>query len=323
MSFMLYPDRAQTSFLDKNRVPAEAVESIPLLQSMLSKNDKRIIEVDAGGTYRFHPDLKNVGELTARLDQLTDVDVEMLRQGREPLQQLYENVFNHLEFTGRSGGMFAFEGLGSIYWHMVAKLLLALQENFFWAIQNNADNDICFRLGELYYRVHAGLGFNKTPSEYGAFPMDPYSHTPKHAGAQQPGMTGQVKEEILTRFGELGVQIRGGQVHFHPALLRKSEFTNREKSFRFQNISNDWQELAIPRGALAFTWCQVPIVYQLVDSGEPRLRISCDDDTTVTVDHCKLTQDQSSEIFRRTGRIRKLELLLTSAELFDEKMERS
>ena len=41
------------------------------------------------------------------------------------------------------------------------------------------------------------MGFKKTesPAEYGAFPDDPYSHTPSFGGARQPGMTGQVKEE--------------------------------------------------------------------------------------------------------------------------------
>ncbi len=38
---------------------------------------------------------------------------------------------------------------------------------------------------------------------YGAIPTDPYSHTPGFAGAQQPGMTGPVKEDIC-RLGELG-----------------------------------------------------------------------------------------------------------------------
>ena len=104
--------------------------------------------------------------------------------------------------------MFGFEGLGSIYWHMVSKLLLAIQENFFAARDSGTDEETCSRLGALYYAVRDGIGFNKTPSEYGAFPMDPYSHTPKHAGAQQPGMTGQVKEEVLSRFGELGVRVR-------------------------------------------------------------------------------------------------------------------
>ena len=41
---------------------------------------------------------------------------------------------------------------------------------------------------------------NKTPEEYGAFPFDAYSHTPYNSGAKQPGMTGQVKEEIRENY---------------------------------------------------------------------------------------------------------------------------
>ena len=33
------------------------------------------------------------------------------------------------------------------------------------------------------------------------------TRTPRAAGAQQPGMTGQVKEDLLCRFGELGVRV--------------------------------------------------------------------------------------------------------------------
>ncbi len=35
-SFMLYPDRELPGFLEKNRIPAEKIESIPLLQRMLT-----------------------------------------------------------------------------------------------------------------------------------------------------------------------------------------------------------------------------------------------------------------------------------------------
>ena len=63
------------------------------------------------------------------------------------------------------------------------------------------------------------LGFNKTAEAFGAFPRDPYSH----AGAQQPGMTGSVKEEILTRLGELGVEVKAGRLPFEPTLLAASE----------------------------------------------------------------------------------------------------
>jgi hypothetical protein len=55
---------------------------------------------------------------------------------------------------------------------------------------------------------------------------------PKHAGAQQPGMTGQVKEEVITRFSELGISVRDGVVNIHPTLLRKQEFL--DQSYRFE-----------------------------------------------------------------------------------------
>ena len=44
-----------------------------------------------------------------------------------PLVQAYERVLQHHQFTGRSGTMFGYEGLGCIYWHMVAKLLLQMK----------------------------------------------------------------------------------------------------------------------------------------------------------------------------------------------------
>ena len=207
-SFMLYPDRQLPGFLQKNLVPPEQVETIPLLQKMLAENDESILLRDADGSYRFNAELTNAGELNNQLSRLTDVYGAAIEAARNPLRELYENVFNHQAFTGRSGGMFGFEGLGCIYWHMVSKLLLAVQENFFAALEQGADDATCTHLGQLYYRVRKGIGFNKTPAEYGAFPTDPYSHTPKHAGARQPGMTGQVKEEILTRFGELGVSYK-------------------------------------------------------------------------------------------------------------------
>ena len=259
-SFMLYPDRDLPGFLEKNRIPADQVMAIPLLQKMLADGDNRIVVRDADGCYRFNADFTNVGELNAELDSLSAEYGDEIDAAREPLQALYEEVFNHQAFTGRSGGMFGFEGLGSIYWHMVSKLLLAVQENFFAALEQGADEAVCQRLGELYYRVRDGIGFNKTPAEYGAFPTDPYSHTPKHSGAKQPGMTGQVKEEVLSRFGELGVRVDDGAVRFQPSLLRAREFVREARKFRFLDVDGNWQEIDVPAGGLAFTWCQVPVV---------------------------------------------------------------
>ena len=44
---------------------------------------------------------------------------------------LFERLFDHESFTGRSGTFFGYEGLGCIYWHMVSKLRLAAAGNLF------------------------------------------------------------------------------------------------------------------------------------------------------------------------------------------------
>jgi hypothetical protein len=208
--------------------------------------------------------------------------------------------------------MFGFAGLGCIFWHMVAKLLLAVQENFFQALDGDADPAQLHRLGELYYRIRKGIGFNKTPGDFGAFPHDPYSHTPKHSGAQQPGMTGQAKEEILTRFGELGVRVSGGRAAFLPRLLRAREFLTEAKPFRYLDVDGQWQEVTVPRHGLAFSWCQVPVVYEIDDSAEPSMRITFDDDNVEQVPVPELTPEFSAAVFERTGRIRRLHVTIRS-----------
>ncbi|MBT8103422.1 MAG: hypothetical protein KJO95_10670 [Gammaproteobacteria bacterium] len=317
-SFMLYPDRALPTFLEKNRIPANQVSAIPMLQKMLADGDDRIVMRDADGFYRFNADFTNVGELNAELDSLVAEYGDQIDAARTQLQALYEEVFNHRAFTGRSGGMFGFEGLGSIYWHMVAKLLLAVQENYFAALDQEADRAVSHRLGELYYRVREGIGFNKTPSEYGAFPTDPYSHTPKHSGAKQPGMTGQVKEEVLSRFGELGVRVDDGAVRFEPKLLRAREFVREARKFRFLDVDGNWQELDVPVSGLAFTWCQVPIVYVLSDKVEPALTVLWSDGNKESNSQLTLSPEISAELFKRSGRIRQLTVRFGANLLFAE-----
>jgi hypothetical protein len=212
--------------------------------------------------------------------------------------------------------MFGFEGLGCIYWHMVSKLLLALQENFFAARNDGAEAEVCRSLGDLYYRVREGIGFTKTPVEYGAFPTDPYSHTPGHGGAQQPGMTGQVKEEVLSRFGELGLRVGDGEVRFDPALLRARELSAEPRRFRFVDVVGQWQELTVPASGLAFTWCQVPIVYRLRTDGHRALTITWSDGRTQELPQLSMPAELSAEIFGRSGRIRRISLDLPETALF-------
>jgi hypothetical protein len=43
-------------------------------------------------------------------------------------------------------------------------------------------------------------------------------------------MTGQVKEDVLTRKGELGIKVEGGKLRFQPNLLNKNQFLQQEES---------------------------------------------------------------------------------------------
>ncbi|MFK8032162.1 MAG: hypothetical protein AB8G18_18170, partial [Gammaproteobacteria bacterium] len=117
-SFMLYPDRALPGFLNKNILDEKQCGSISLLSTMLASGDTRIVELDADGNIRFNADFANGGDLNARLDALAAEGDSKVEQSREAVLALFESVFNHKAFTGRSGTMFGFEGLGSIYWHM-------------------------------------------------------------------------------------------------------------------------------------------------------------------------------------------------------------
>jgi hypothetical protein len=230
-SFLLYPDRDLPGFLERNRLDDEAL-ALPLVQRLLAEGRRDLLQQQSDGTVRFAPALANRADL-----ERTGAD---LGDALAPLAEAYERVLGHHAFTGRSGTMFGYEGLGCIYWHMVAKLLLAVQERAFEAADRAAPE--LPALQRLYRRVRDGLGWRKTAAAYGAFPADPYSHTPAEGGAQQPGMTGQVKEEILTRWGELGLRVRDGQVQVQPVLLDEAELP--------------------PGGELKFTWARVPYTYR-------------------------------------------------------------
>lgn len=313
-TFMLYPNRPLPGFLDKNRISQADVNAIPIIGKMLREQNESLVTQDADGCYRFDSELTNIGELNTCIDAQLLRYGESMTQARKPLQSLYEKVFNHRAFTGRSGGMFGFEGLGSIYWHMVSKLLLAVQENFFHAVDAETQGSTCQRLGEQYYRIRQGIGFNKTPLEYGAFPVDPYSHTPAHAGARQPGMTGQVKEEILTRFGELGIRVSDGKVQFQPRLLRAREFLLKASQFRYLDVKDQWQEITVHTSALAFTWCQIPIIYQLAENAS--LVVTRFDETTKEQPSLTLSTEDTNDVASRNGRIIRITLTINKNMLF-------
>ncbi len=230
---------------------------------------------------------------------------DIVERDRRCLLDLFETVFHHAEFTGRSGTFFAFEGLGSIYWHMVSKLLLAVQETLDGAVGEQADPATTEALRAAYEDIRAGLGYCKSPAQYGAFPTDPYSHTPAGHGARQPGMTGQVKEEVLTRLGEVGIAVEDGRIVVRPALLRSSEWTTGD-TFEYRDLAGHWTSIELPPDSFAVTFCQVPVVVHRSDRRDITAHLQ--DGTVVAGSDGTLDADLSDSIFRREGRVRLLEV---------------
>lgn len=301
-SYLLYPNKELKGFLERNTIPANAVLSSTLLMKLLNDGNVRIVEKDVNGEFHFNGNFKNAEDLAAELDQLSkDTYGELIDADRQKILDIFEDVFNHKAFTGRSGTFYGYEGLGSIYWHMVSKLLLAVQECCTQAVNDGEDPVLVGHLLEHFYEINEGIGVHKSPSLYGAFPTDPYSHTPWGRGAQQPGMTGQVKEDILSRYGELGIYVDKGQLCFYPCLLRKNEFVEEAKEFEYINLAKEQKSITLEKGSLGFTYCQIPVIYAMAE--KDALEVHFNDGNVQRFDALAIDAETSEEIFKRTGKV--------------------
>jgi hypothetical protein len=297
-SYLLYPNKNLPGFLLKNNLPKADVIKSSFLSKLLKEGNTQLIEQDINGGFHFNGNFKNAADLKNALNKL-----DAPASGKEDVLRIFENVFNHKAFTGRSGTFFGYEGLGSIYWHMVSKLQLAVQECCLKAIQDKENDTLVRQLVNHYYEISEGIGVHKSPMLYGAFPTDPYSHTPANKGAQQPGMTGQVKEDIISRFGELGVFVNDGQLCFNPCMLKKSEFLTKKQVFNYFDVQGNAIELPLEENSLCFTYCQVPVVYKLANQNA--LEVISNNGVS-RVERMKLDTTLSQKVFSRTGDVTRI-----------------
>ncbi|WP_111708548.1 hypothetical protein [Lutibacter citreus] len=307
-SYILYPNKNLPGFSVKNNIPSEKVQKSQLVKQLEKDGNKTIVEKDVFGNYHFNGSFNNASSLKTALENLPEQYTSLVKEDSQLLLAVFEEVFDHKSFTGRSGTFFGYEGLGSIYWHMVSKLLLAVQEVCLKAVEDKEDEVLIGHLLDHYYEIEAGIGLHKSPKLYGAFPTDPYSHTPGGKGAQQPGMTGQVKEDVLSRFGELGVFVNDGKIHFNPRLLRENEFLKDDNTFKYQAISKESKEIELKENSLCFTYCQVPVIYQLSD--KEGVKIKFNDSSLIELEALEIDNETSSKIFKRTGEVNQITVFI-------------
>ena len=307
-SYILYPNRELPRFTEKNIIKSQLLQDSGLADKInyLSGND--ILNKDISGDWHFSSKFRNARFLKEALIELSKNEKNFSDDYIKLTLDLYESVFDHQSFTGRSGTFYKYEGLGSIYWHMVSKLLLALQETLQRAENSGANNSMIEKLTNYYYEIRDGIGSHKNPDLYGAFPTDAYSHTPAFSGAQQPGMTGQVKEDFISRFGELGVTVNNGKLRFNPFLLKNEEFLSQTETFEYFDNQNNKRSMVLNQGMLAFTICQVPVIY--IKSNEQKVIITNRDGSEEEMNGLEISLSYSRSIFQREDQILKIRVLI-------------
>ncbi len=261
-SYILYPDKTLPTFLEKNNIPEKDLENLDLPALLAKKQDKRLFIKDQKGVFHFSGHIHNERDVQNALASLQEQSEfqELVSKEEEKIVSLFEKVFQHSEFTGRSSTFFAYEGLGSIYWHMVSKLLLAVQENVFACEDSNVTLKLLENI-EIYVLVWV---LNKTPdASVLQAPIFPYT---KGQGARQPGMTGLVKEEIIARLGELALTAVDGCPVFDPILFGSKRIVVQPATFMLMWKAH--RTVDVPANAMAYTYCQTPIVLQMGKESE-------------------------------------------------------
>lgn len=310
-SYMLYPNRDLPRFLEKNVVPEEAVMSSDILKAELEQKRSRFIEKDVNGKYHFNGRFRNGEEIREALEETGEYNDEVIKE----VEELFSDLFNHHAFTGRSGTFYKYEGLGSIYWHMVSKLVLATQENFNAVYNEDGMTEEAADLMKDYEETKAGIGLDKSPEEYGGFPTEAYSHTPSFAGVQQPGMTGQVKEDFISRLDELGVKVTEGRVRFAPSLLKKSEFLTNETDWTLPSIDgSENRVIKLKEETLGFTFCSVPVVYTVGEKAA--ITVNFTDSKSTELDNAEELDSATSQLlFNREGKIDSIYVVISEDRL--------
>ena len=110
-SYTLYPNKDLGRFIDKNNIVKENVLKSTLLQKLIEDGNTQIINKDLLGGYHFNGNFNNANCLMKALKRLPDHYNSLVKNEMSKILQIFEQVFDHKSFTGRSGTFFGYEGL--------------------------------------------------------------------------------------------------------------------------------------------------------------------------------------------------------------------
>jgi midasin (ATPase involved in ribosome maturation) len=98
--------------------------------------------------------------------------------------------------------------------------------------------------------------------------------------------------------------------------LKRSEFLTTKQVFKYYDVFHQKQELTILENQLAYTFCQVPVIYTLSDKNN-HILLESTDGSKVELDGNMLDKKLSNPIFNRDGKTVQIKVFIHNNILFN------
>jgi hypothetical protein len=112
-------------------------------------------------------------------------------------------------------------------------------------------------------------------------------------------------------WGEFGIRKQSGRLGFVPELLREDLLTDANRTVVFRDIAGSLVRIEMPPDSLAFTCCQVPVIY--TKGKVDRIQLKMHDGFEKVIQGLWLDTETSEEVFKRTGSVKMIHVQLNSA----------
>jgi len=111
----------------------------------------------------------------------------------------------------------------------------------------------------------------------------------------------------------LGIAVKEGKLGFNIQLLKEEAFLKTSEVFRYIDVHKEAKKISLKPNSLCFTYCQIPIVFQLAD--KEGIEVHQRSASVVKFDSLQLDKETSNNLFERNGKIEQLVVSINKSSL--------
>ena len=82
----------------------------------------------------------------------------------------------------------------------------------------------------------------------------------------------------------------------------------KDRTFNYVGLDNTKSSISLEPGTLAFTYCQVPIVYHISD--QEKINLTYNDGSSSTLESTRIDLVNSNKIFQRSGEVSRIDVYI-------------